>query len=176
VLLLQDGRDRLDKVIAELNETRPRWALAGNAGAKADGAFAVRISDPKSPDQRTGGPFPTHVVTLDENFIVIRRDRNLAASGDLHGFHFYGTDLCMVAAFLGYEAYVCDFHLKHLSSGNFDETFWTLRRDYARKHARLLQPRWLSTPTGRPIYLSHSPSRTVLAKILRRLKMSRLKQ
>ena len=58
----------------------------------------------------------------------------------------------------------------------FDATFWTLRRAYAAKHARLQKPRWLATPTGRPIYLSHSPWRTVAAKLLRRLKLSKLKQ
>ena len=54
---------------------------------------------------------------LDKNFLVVRRDANLAVSADLKGFHLHGTDICIVARLLGYTAYVVDFQLRHVSSG-----------------------------------------------------------
>ena len=80
VLLLQDGRDRLDQVIAELDAIDAHWGLCGNSGPRADGKLATRITDVYSADRSLHGPFPTRVLNLDENFIVARRSANLALS------------------------------------------------------------------------------------------------
>jgi hypothetical protein len=85
--LLNDGRDRLDAVIGELDKIEPTWGVFGNAGGLPSGGLARRISDPQAEDDRQGGPFPIPVVSLDENFIVVRADANIAASADLRGFH-----------------------------------------------------------------------------------------
>ena len=84
---------------------------------------------------------------LDENFLLVRREANLAVSRDIDGFHLYGTDLCLIAQFLGYSAYVVDFHLRHLSSGPKGSSYQTIRSALIAKHSRALRPRMVTTTT-----------------------------
>ena len=164
VRLLSDGYDRLNAVIDELGGLDATWALFGNAGGLPQGGLAMRISDPHGADQRSGAPFPVRCVSLDENFIVVRADANLAVSGDLSGFHLFGTDLCVVASILGHTAYVVDFHLQHLSAGSMGPDFAASRRAIIRKYANALRPRLIHTtcapimlaPFGAPSTLSNS--------------------
>jgi hypothetical protein len=144
ILLLEQGRPALEEKLAELDSLDPAWALCGNAGWSADGIPAVRITDPYGANQ-TWGTFPAQVVSLDENFIVARRDANLALSHDLSGFHLYGADLCIVADMLGRSAYVIDFHLHHKSAGNTDSNFYAGRRAAIAKYRRAFRTRWIRT-------------------------------
>jgi hypothetical protein len=127
VRLIEDGRDKLDSIIAELDTLDPAWGMFGNAGGLEGGGLARRISDRWGDDQNTIRPLPVRVVSLDENFIVVRQDANLAVSRDLHGFHLYGTELSLVAERLGHHVYVVDFHLRHLGSGVMDSSFYDAR-------------------------------------------------
>ena len=150
VRLLSDGRDRLDAVIAELDNLDPRWGLFGNAGGLRSGAVAIRISDPPHGENATvGGPFPVVCQTLDENFIVVRAAANLALSGDLSGFHLYGTDICAIATLLGHTAYVVDFHLRHAGLGIMDDSFARLAAGLVGKYARAMRPAVLTTTCTR---------------------------
>lgn len=139
--LIADDRDVLDQRLAELDKTDPDWGLCGNAGANTSGDQEVRISDPYQDNTTRGGPFPAAVMSLDENFIVARRDANLALSHDLHGFHWYGSDICIVADVLGYKSYVIDFHLRHESRGNLDRSFHDGHVAIAAKYQRAFRPR-----------------------------------
>ncbi len=169
LVLLEDDRTTLDRLLAGLDAHDPDWALCGNAGARPDGTLAIRITDPNTPDASIGGPFPTEVVGLDENFIVVRRDANLAVSHDLHGYHLYGSDLCIVADLLGRPAYVIDFHLRHLSGGSPDDTFHRMHAAMTAKYRRAFRSRWQYVTTERPLYLSGSPARRFIARVGRRL-------
>lgn len=179
VRLLADGRAALDLRLAELSARDPKWALAGNAGGSAPGKLALRISDPHGKDQHVGD-LPERVDTLDENFIVCRSSARLALSDDLDGFHFYGTDLCLLADIRGFSAYVIDFHLEHLSGGTTDSTFWAAETAFRTKYARAFRPRWLQT-TCALVFLSGSQVphilggalRSGLQKVVRRLPSSR---
>ncbi|HYJ83774.1 MAG TPA: hypothetical protein VEW26_13150 [Allosphingosinicella sp.] len=163
ILLLDEGRAVLEARLAELDRTDPAWALCGNSGGTLDGGRAVRITDPYGADQAIG-PFPARAAALDENFIVVRRDANLALSHDLRGFHLYGADLCIVADMIGRTAYVIDFHLRHKSAGNTDSAFYAARREAMAKYRRALRTRWIRTPcTSFPV--SRMP---LLARILGR--------
>lgn len=155
ILLLTDGRAQLERRLGELTTHDPKWALCGNAGGISFNRIAVRITDPRGRNQSTGH-FPVPVTALDENFIVIRRDANLALSHDLSGFHFYGADLCILADVLGRTAWVIDFHLQHNSRGTTDARFYRQRKDIARKYQRALRPRWVAT-TVTYFFLSGSP-------------------
>ena len=126
VLLIDDGREKLDAVLGELDRIDPSWGVCGNGGGMYPGRLALRLTDPHGDNQFTE-PLPQKVSGLDENFIVVRRDANLAVSADLKGFHLYGTDICVMAWVLGYTAYVVDFHLRHLSSGASKYEFAGLR-------------------------------------------------
>ncbi|MGL4395912.1 MAG: hypothetical protein ACRCS9_05175 [Hyphomicrobium sp.] len=144
VRLIGDTRADLDQRLAELTTRDPAWALAGNAGGIAPGRLALRISDPHGADQCIG-PFPARVVSLDENFIVVRRDARIGFSHDLAGFHFYGADICLHAAHAGYSAYVIDFHLQHLSPGRKSRDFELMEAAFRAKWSKALAPRWIQT-------------------------------
>lgn len=166
--LLDDGRTRLDQIIAEMNVLDPSWGLLGNSGPREDGRLATRITDPVLSDVRYGGPLPARVVGLDENFIVVRRSANLALSHDLRGFHLYGPDLCLIADVLGISAYVVDFHLRHKSAGRKDESFGQGRVAFRRKYERAFRSRWLQLPTLAPIFITGFAALGVAARALRK--------
>ena len=161
VVLLEDGRARLDAVIAELDGIDPAWGLFGNAGGARLGRLAMRITDPSRTDAAEGGPFPVRCYTLDENFIVVRRAARLALPRDRGGFHFYGTELCLMADILGWHAYVVDFHLHHLGAGLLTADFLAQLNRVVEKYQGALRPRWLSTPCT-DLFLSSSRVLNVL--------------
>jgi hypothetical protein len=144
ILLIGEGREALERRLAELDSLDPAWALCGNAGGTAGGSLALRITDPHGADQ-SAGAFPARATALDENFIVVRRESNLALSHDLGGFHLYGTDLCIVADMLGRSAYVIDFHLRHKSAGKTDGSFYAARKAAIAKYRRAFRTRWIRT-------------------------------
>jgi hypothetical protein len=156
ILLLEDGRAELEQRLDELTPHDPEWALCGNAGGISFARLAVRVSD-RFAENQSFGTFPARAMALDENFIVVRRESNLALSQDLSGFHFYGADLCIVADFLGRSAWVIDFHLHHKGLAKRDANFYRQRKDAARKYQRVLRSRWMVTPST---YFFLSGSRT----------------
>jgi len=173
-LLLHDHkRDRLEDIIEEMDQIDPDWALLGNAGGIAPGKLAVRITDHFYGNNVTIGTLPARVYSLDENFIVIKREANITISKNLFGFHFYGTDLCLLADIIGYSAYVVDFHLHHICGDSarnvgikFDESsplsFNNLRKGLIAKYQNALAPRWLQT-TCTMMFLSGSRLRNLLS-------------
>ena len=151
---LDDDRETLDRLLSQLSGQDPHWGLCGNAGVDGQGRRFIRISDPYSSNQSTGGPFPRHVVSLDENFIIVRNEANLALSRDLSGYHWYGTDLCIVADILGWTAFVIDFHIRHDSKGRMDQNFMDLRHSLRQKYRRAFRPRVHRVLSERDVYLS----------------------
>lgn len=154
VRLLADDRETLEKRLAELERLDPSWALAGNAGGAAPGRLALRISDGHGTDQNTGN-LPTRVMSLDENFIVVKRRARFGFSEDLSGFHFYGADLCLNADIAGWHAYVIDFHLLHLSGGSKGPAFYDCEARFRAKWSNALRARWMQT-TCALVHLSGS--------------------
>ena len=155
VLLDFDGRDELDEQLQGLTRLDPYWAIAGNAGGVGAGELAIRITDPHGADQKTH-QLPQAVSSLDENFLVIKSAARLAFSSDLSGFHFYGTDICLLADVAGYNSYVIDFHLRHLSGGNKSPTFFENEAKLGEKYARAFRSRWVQT-TCSLVYLTGNP-------------------
>jgi hypothetical protein len=173
LLLLQDDRKKLDAVIKDLDQLDPDWGVCGNGGGIHPGRLALRVTDPHGDDQFTER-LPIKVRGLDENFLIARRDANLAVSRDLHGFHLYGADLCIVAHFLGYSTFVVDFHLRHLSRGVRGPTFDPLRSDMIAKYNRSLRPQMVTTPSttvflGNRTFVSFILNSSVGLSIARRL-------
>jgi len=177
VRLLADDRDTLDRRLAELDDLDPHWALAGNAGGTAPGRLAMSITDPHGSRRRIG-PLPARVMSLDENFIVVRTAAGLRFSRDITGFHLYGADICLVADVLGWSAWVIDFHLEHLSPGRKDASFAEAERRFRTKWSRALRPRWMQTtctllrlsgnPFGRALgWLQERPVRGVVRRLRR---------
>jgi len=145
IRLERDGAAELEAQLAALTARDPDWAIAGNAGATAEGELVIRISDPHGEDQRRGA-LPARVASLDENFLVVRADAGIRPSRELSGFHLYGTDLCLRAREAGRTAWVVDFHLRHLSAGRVDAAFRAEQARFARHWgARLPRPMRLRT-------------------------------
>ncbi len=164
VRLIGDGKSALDARLGELCAADPAWAVVGNAGGIAPGKLALRISDPHGKDQNLG-PFPARTLTLDENFIVVRRDARIGFSRDLSGFHFYGADICLNADMAGYTAYVIDFHLEHLSGGRKAKDFHDAERAFTAKWSKALRPRWIQT-TCSLVHVTGDPLRSSLGRVL----------
>lgn len=145
--LIEDGAARLEAVLTELEARDPAWAVAGNAGGTGIGRLAMRISDPHGENRRIGS-LPERAMSLDENFLVLKRSARIGFSRDLAGFHFYGADLCLAADIMGFSAYVIDFHLRHLSEGRISPVFYAARKAFRAKWSRALRPRWMQTTCG----------------------------
>ena len=171
ILPIADGRDVLDFRLAELETIDSHWGLCGNAGGRAARELVVRISHPAGQDVKLNGPFPKDVMSLDENFIIVRRSANLALSRDLSGFHWYGTDLCLIANILGWKAYVIDFHLLHKSAGNIGGDYDAKGKELRRKYAHAFRSRWHHVPTSQSIYISASPVRTFVARAYNKIRI-----
>lgn len=144
ILLLEDGASELIECLEGLDKTAPHWAVAGNAGVDENLKTHLVISD-KHGNGRTEGFLPAIVSSLDENFLVLRRDALLGFSRDLSGFHMYGTDLCVQAALRGYSAHVINFHLRHLGFGGYSQVFFTCADEFEQKYSHVFKRRLIKT-------------------------------
>lgn len=124
VLLLDDGVDQLKNQLDKLSLLDSSWKMAGNAGVTLDLKYAIRISDPRQVDVRVGN-LPQKVVSLDENFIVLRGESVLCVPDIDFGFHHFASILVNALGGHKYSAYVIDFHIMHLSSGNINVEFYS---------------------------------------------------
>lgn len=147
-----DTRVDLMNCLNNLTAIDSNWAICGNAGVKGYHQDIMHIN--------TAGIIgithilPCKVNSLDENLLIIDSKKRLTISADIGGFHFYGTDLCIISQFLGYTCYVIPFMVKHLSEGNLDDLALH-RKPFINKYAKKLEGRFLQT-TCTKFYLSNS--------------------
>ena len=154
VELVDDGYDKLLRRLDELTEADPSWLLAGNAGGRyresersgTTARLAQSLTDYRGTFRQTE-PY-LQVESLDENFIVMRRDLFVAPSIDGTGFHFYGSDLCMIAEMLGGTCYVIDFHLNHHGDGIAGWPYELAKLWLAAKYGQYFPGRVVRTTTG----------------------------
>jgi len=150
-ILSNDDESKLSQCIDELYRIDKLWSLAGNAGGIDLSNIAVRITDPGGISNTKN--LPIKVTNLDENFILINKKRRVCLSGDLDGFHLYGTDICKIANILGYSAYVIDFHLTHNGVGNINHSFRQCKINLINKYQKSLKGQFIRT-TCTKMYLS----------------------
>jgi len=167
ILLNFDDEAVLNNCISELNDKDKNWALAGNAGGDSQTRYR-RITDPHGTSSI--GSFPQRVQSLDENFIISNSKNRVALSGNLNGFHMYGTDLCLMADILGYSSYVINFHLQHNSAGNKDEAFYLSEKELIKKYQNAFKWRLIKSSCTK-LFISHSKifSRVFNIKIIKDL-------
>ncbi|HTD99401.1 MAG TPA: hypothetical protein VK668_08935 [Mucilaginibacter sp.] len=152
ILLQFDKRADLDQRIAELDAIDKTWAVLGNAGTNNPYLLSMKMTHADLVTHKVG-VLPSKVNSLDENFILVKKSANIALSRDLAGFHLYGTDICLVAACLGYSAYAIEFSLVHLSMGRLDDSFFSLAKKLQKKYSFFFNNRYIKTTVTR-FYLS----------------------
>ena len=142
----------LQKNLQSLTEIDAAWALCGNAGGNGYHNIYYHLTN-NGNIRKTSG-LPLKVTSLDENFIVIKKAANLAVSSAVKGFHLYGTDLCLVADFLGYTAYVIPFMVDHLSLGNLSD-LKKYTANYITAYGTKYNSRFIQTPATK-FYLGNN--------------------
>ena len=163
---LIDNKSYLDQQLDFLESYDSLWAIAGNAGGKGINAVVKYITTPGG-NEKKDIVEPTRVYSLDENFLIIKKAAQLSISKDLSGFHFYGTDLCLIADILGYRAYVIPFMVKHHSGGNWDRSFYLQQGNFLKKYEKALSGRLLESTCSR-FYISGSFLKNKLINIFMR--------
>ena len=148
-----DKKKMLTRCLDDLSVNDPFWAVCGNAGGRGYHQLVYYLNNAGKIVTHTN--LPARVDTLDENFLVINKASSATVSPDLKGFHLYGTDICLVADFMGYHCYVIPFMVKHLSLGNLKDLEKFTGR-FIRKYGMKIRSRYLET-TCTKFYLSNSP-------------------
>lgn len=148
ILIHDNNKDDLQKIICEIEVKDPNWAVLANAGGVNLKWIATHITQ-KSGKVIKEQHLPLKVITIDENFIVVKKIANLALSNDLSGFHMYGTDLCLIADILGFNSYVIGFNLIHKSNGNVDKSFYDSKQNLIQKYRKAFRNRYISTTITR---------------------------
>jgi len=147
-----DNKETLVGCLNRLTQLDKKWAVCGNAGIV--GYHEERFYLNNAGKEIITQGLPARVVSLDENLLIINRNTNLTISSDLTGFHLYGSDLCLVADFLGYTSYVIPFMVNHLSLGNIEE-LKPYKEVFIRQYGKKLRNRFIET-TCTKFYLSNS--------------------
>jgi hypothetical protein len=136
VLFPVNGYDKLTKIIEQISHIDPHWAVLSNAGRNSQ-IHKSHIAVGDGERKWYTNQFPGLVDSVDEHFIVLKKTTGVTVSRDLEGFHFYGTELCIVAHQLGYTCYAIDFFLIHFSHGNINETFYIAKNKIEKKYSNI---------------------------------------
>lgn len=147
ILIEHDKEPVLKNRLEELDKLDSSWGIAGNAGAKNLYHTPIVITEHGNLFRR--GTFPSKVSSLDENFLLVRAEANLAVSADISGFHLYGTDICLIAECMGWTCYVIDFNITHKSSGKMDQSFFEISKQLQRKYRWFFRGRYIRTTITR---------------------------
>lgn len=130
VLLKDANCSMLLEKLSELDSLDRSWAMAGNAGKQDDWLRGpICLEDQSGLHYDQSYSYPAQVFSLDENFLIFNLRNDFQRQDVGSGFHFYGTILSLSAHLAGLRSYVIDFHLKHLSKGTIDETFFDAKKN-----------------------------------------------
>ena len=147
-----DNKSQLEKCLFNLSQIDDKWALCGNAGAIGYHRLVYHITNAGKIIKHSN--LPARVSSLDENLLIINMQSSITISSDISGFHLYGTDLCIIADFLGYSCYVIPFMVRHLSLGNLKELSKNENR-FINQYGRKIRSRYMET-TCTKFYLGNS--------------------
>jgi len=171
ILCHQDVRADLDHsasdltaALERLDEIDPDWVVAGNAGVDFHGVTIMHMDAPDGPYRFPR--LPCQVMSLDENFLVIKPRCGVSTSSELDGFHFYGTDLALNAKLRQGRAYVIDFLLTHLSPGDSGSSaFAESKERFGQVWRKRLLVGLIRTTTGTEVRVSRA---AIIERFLRR--------
>ncbi len=155
---LIDDIKKLDYCLKNLEEKDNKWAVCGNAGVVGYHEPILHITHESHADYEEN--LPKKIKSLDENLLILKSSSNITISPNLKGFHLYGTDLCIIANFLGYNAYVIEFMVLHLSKGNIS-SLKKQQHEFIEKYGEKMKIGYMQT-TCTQFYLSNSKSKNKL--------------
>ncbi len=138
----EDNLSVLVSCLIELEQKDNTWAVCGNAGGIDYKNVAFHLNNKGNIRKSLG--LPIKVFSLDENLLIVKTAALLTVSSDIKSFHFYGTDICLLADFLGYSAYVIPFMVQHLSKGNLVNMF-EKKPAFLKKYANKFRNRFIQT-------------------------------
>ncbi len=153
IVIHDSNYDNLIRCIQEIDSKDEAWGLLGNAGGLNLKWIGTHITEGKTGIVRTEKKLPLKTITLDENFIVVKKSANIALSNNLQGFHFYGTDICLVAKFLGFNSYLINFNVLHKSNGKKDRSFFEIETKIKKKYHQAFRGKYITTTFSR-FYIS----------------------
>jgi Zn-finger protein len=148
ILIHDNDKTDLLKLIEEVESKDPNWGILANAGGINLKWIATHITQGNGRVIKENH-LPLKVKTVDENFIIVKKSANIALSRDLSGFHFYGTDICLIADVLGFNSYTIGFNIIHKSNGKPDASFHKLRKELKLKYRKAFRNRFLTTTFSR---------------------------
>jgi hypothetical protein len=95
VLLPEGWQLRFEKSLRQLEDHDPDWGMLGSVGWDSNGGFIGHWSDPHQfKNTFEGSQFDfQEAERLDEQLLIMHRDRRPNLDGDLPGIHFLGEDL-----------------------------------------------------------------------------------
>ncbi len=149
---LIDDRSKLNFCLTDLQEKDSNWAICGNASVIGYYEPILHITHETHADFAEG--LPKKVKSLDENLLIIKASSNITISANLRGFHLYGTDLCILANMLGYNSYVIEFMVLHLSKGNVT-SLKQQQHEFVEKYGEKMKIGYIRT-TCTQLFLSNS--------------------
>lgn len=153
-----DDRVQLTNCLNQLTLLDSKWAVCGNAGCNGYHTDLMHINI--AGKIVTSKNLPGKVTSLDENLLILNSSNTITVSADLSGFHLYGTDICIIAATLGYNCYVIPFMVKHLSYGNLKDLQQHIHL-FTDAYGKKLSSRFIAT-TCTKFYISNSVFKTRL--------------
>jgi hypothetical protein len=159
-ILAIDTFETLNNCLITLNNLDSNWAIAANAGGKHIKGVIKYLVDADG-NKIVTPDLPQQVFAIDENFFIVKKSALLSISNNLNGFHFYATDMCLIADLLGYKSYVIPYLVKHLSHGNYDAHFQKQMKNARKKYQKAYRAKFLESPSYR-FYISSSSIKNLL--------------
>jgi glycosyltransferase involved in cell wall biosynthesis len=120
VYLPEEWLVSLEMALQAIEGRDPNWGVAGCWGVRGDGAKFGYLYTPGEGIIGDRMLRPEPVRTLDEVVLIVRKASGLKYDEDLHGFHFYGADICLAAAQSGRNCYALSAFCIHNSRQYFE--------------------------------------------------------
>lgn len=117
VIFPGDWDKYLFDAINKLEEFDQDWGVLGCFGVKDDGE-GVGFLYCNGNGKILGKLFqkPTEIQTLDEVVLVVKKSSGIRFDEKLPNFHFYGTDICLIAKDIGKKSYAIPAFILHNSN------------------------------------------------------------
>jgi hypothetical protein len=125
----------VERALNDLDRIDPNWGVLGCFGETADAQGRGYVYMPGLGIVGAPSENPEAVQTLDEIVLIIKKSSGLRFDPTLPHFHFYGTDICLRANYLGRKSYAISAFCLHNTQFNLvlPREFYACYRHIKRK-------------------------------------------